>query len=75
MTFVLVKLICRPLLWQNASLVAQTVKKLPVMQETRVQLLSQEDSLEKEIAAHSRILAWKNPMDRDAWRVHTESGT
>ena len=52
MTFVLVKLICRPLLCQSACLVAQTVKKLPVMQETRVRLLSQKDSLEKEIAAH-----------------------
>ena len=36
------------------------------MQETR---LSQVDSLEKEIAAHSSILAWKNSMDIEAWRV------
>ena len=38
------------------SLVAQTVKNLPAMQETGVQSLSQEDPLEKEIATHSSIL-------------------
>ena len=38
---------------------AQSVKSLPAMQETRVQSLGREDPLEKEIAAHSRILAWK----------------
>ena len=35
------------------------VKGLPVMQETRVRFLSQEDPLEKEMATHSKILAWK----------------
>ena len=47
----------------EASLVAHTVKNLPAMQETRVQALGQEDSLEKEMAIHSRILVsifpWK----------------
>ena len=38
---------------------AQMVKRLPTMQEMWVQSLGQEDPLEKEIAAHSRILAWK----------------
>ena len=38
---------------------AQTVKHLTVMQETRVQSLGWEDPLEKEMAAHSSILAWK----------------
>ena len=47
----------------------QTVEKLPVMQDTRVQSLSQEASLEKEITAHSSVLAWKNPMDREAWQA------
>ena len=42
-----------------ASLIAQWVKKLPAMQETQVQLLGQEDPLEKEMAIHSSILAWK----------------
>ena len=49
------------------SLVAQTVKRLPTMQETRVQSLGQEDLLEKEMATHSSILVWKNPMDGGAW--------
>ena len=39
------------------SLVAQTVKNLPTMQETRVLSLGQEDPLEKEMATHSSILA------------------
>ena len=42
-----------------ASIVAQTVKNLPAMQETQVQSLGQEDSLEKEMTTHSSILAWK----------------
>ena len=42
-----------------SSLVAQMVKHLPAMQETRVQSLGWEDPLEKEMATHSSILAWK----------------
>ena len=45
----------------EASLVAQTVKSLPAMQETWVRSLSWEDPLEKEMATHSSILAWKTP--------------
>ena len=41
----------------KSSLVAQMVKNLPVMQETRVRSLGQEDPLEKGMAAHSSILA------------------
>ena len=44
-----------------ASLVAQTVKHLPAMRETRVRSLGWEDPLEKEMATHSSILAWKIP--------------
>ena len=44
-----------------SSLVAQLVKNLPAMQETRVQSLGQEDPLEKETATHSSILAWRIP--------------
>ena len=40
---------------------AQTVKRLPTMQETRVQPLCWEDLLEKEMATHFSILAWKIP--------------
>ena len=44
-----------------ASLIAQSVKNLPVLQETPVRFLGQEDPLEKEMATHSSILAWKIP--------------
>ena len=42
------------------------VKNLPAMQETWVQSLGQEDPLEKEMATHSSILAWKT-LDRGTW--------
>ena len=45
----------------RASLVAQTVNNPPAVQETQVQSLGQEDPLEKEMAAHSSILAWRTP--------------
>ena len=52
---------------KGASLVALVVKNLPAnARETRVQSLGQEDPLEKEMATHSSILAWRNPMDRGA---------
>ena len=44
---------------------AQTVKNLPVKQETRVQSLDQEDPLEKGIANHSSILAWRIPWTEE----------
>ena len=47
-------------LLEETSLVAQTVKHLPTMQETWVQSLGQEDALEKEMATHSSTLAWKS---------------
>ena len=43
----------------GASLVAQLVKNLPAVQEIRVRSLGWEDPLEKEMATHSSILAWK----------------
>ena len=46
-----------------ASLIAQLVKNLPAMQETWVQPLGWEDPLEKEMAIHSSILAWKIPLE------------
>ena len=39
------------------------------MQDTWVQSLGWEDPLEKEMATHSSILAWGNPMDRGAWQT------
>ena len=45
--------------------VAQTVKRLPAVQETLVQSLGWEDLLEKEMATHSRILAWEIPWSEE----------
>ena len=45
----------------GASLMAQTVKNLPIMQGTQVQSLGREDPLEKGMATHSSILAWRIP--------------
>ena len=49
----------------RTSLVAQMVKHLPTMWETRIQSLGQEDLLEKEMAAHSSTLAWKIPWTEE----------
>ena len=46
------------------------VKNLPAMQETRVQSLGQEDPLEKGMATHSSILAWKIPWTVEPGRLH-----
>ena len=51
------------------SLVAQMVKNLPTVRETWVQSLGWKDPLEKGMATHSSILAWRIPMDRGAWRA------
>ena len=51
------------------SLGAQMLKYLPTMQETRVQSL--EDLLEKEMATHSRILAWKIPWTEEPGRLQS----
>ena len=48
---------------------AQTVKNLPAMQKTQVQSLSQGDSLEKEMAIHSSILAWNIPWTEEPDRL------
>ena len=57
------------------SLVAQTVKRLPTMQETQVQSLDWEDLLEKEMATHSSILAWKIPWTEATVHGVTKSRT
>ena len=51
------------------AVVAQTVKHLPVMWETRVQSLGQEDPLEKEMETHSSTLAWKMPWTEETGRL------
>ena len=55
-----------PFQYSWASLVAQLVKNLPAMQETRVRALDWEDALEEGMTTHSSILAWRIPMDRGA---------
>ena len=50
---------------QMTSLVAQTVKRLPTMQETQVRSLRQEDPREKETATHPSTLAWKIPWKEE----------
>ena len=49
----------------RTSLVAQTVRNLPAMQETWVLCLGQEDPLEKEMATCSSILAWRTPWTEE----------
>ena len=53
----------------QASLLAQTVKKLPAIQVMQVRSLGREDPLEEDMATHSSILAWRIPMDRGAWQA------
>ena len=53
------------------SLIAQLVNHLPAMQETRVQFLGREDRLEKEVATHSSILAWRIPWTEDSDRLQS----
>ena len=53
------------------SLVAQTVKNLPAMQGTQVQSLGQEDPLEKDMATHSSILAWRIPWTKEPGRLQS----
>ena len=50
---------------------AQTVKSLPAVQETRVRSLGREDPLEKEMATHSSILAWKIPWMEEFGRLQS----
>ena len=54
-----------------ASLVAQMVNRLPTMQETQVQSLGWGDPLEKEMAPHSSILAWKIPWMEEPGRLQS----
>ena len=53
------------------SLVAQTVKRLSTIWETRVQSLGQDDPLEKEMAIHSSTIAWKIPWTEEPGRLQS----
>ena len=55
----------------GASLVVQMVKNLPAVQETWVRSLGQEDPLEKEMATHSSILAWRIPWIAEPRRLQS----
>ena len=55
----------------RASQVAQMVKHLPAMLETWVQFLGREDPLEKEMATHSSIFAWKIPWTEEPGRLQS----
>ena len=55
----------RPFFFDRASLVAQRLKCLPAMWETWVRSLGWEDSLEKDMATHSSILAWRIPWTEE----------
>ena len=54
-----------------SSLVAQKLKRLPPMHETGVQSLGREDPLEKEMAIHSSIFAWKIPWIEEPGRLYS----
>ena len=56
---------------EGASLMVQTVKNLPAMQETQVQFLGWKDSLEKEMATHASILAWEIPWTEEPGRLQS----
>ena len=51
---------------------AQKVKRLPAMRETQVRSLGREDPLEKEMATHSSILAWKIPRTEEPGRLQSQ---
>ena len=55
----------------KASLVAQTVKRLSTFWETQVQALGWEDPLEKEMAIHSRTIAWRIPWTEEPGRLQS----
>ena len=54
-----------------ASLMAQTVKNLPVMQETQIKSLGQEDPLKKEMPTHSSVPAWRIPWTEEPGRLQS----
>ena len=58
--------------FHSSSLVAQMVKHLPIVRETQVQSLGREDLLEKEMATHSSILAWKIPWTEEPGRLQSK---
>ena len=70
-TYVCISTLLKILFPYRASLVAPTVKNSPAMQETRVQSLSWEDPLEKEMPTHFSTLAWKIPRMEEPGRLQS----
>ena len=52
-------------------MVAQILKNLPAIQETQIRSLGEEDPLEKGMATHSRIFAWRTPWTEEAGRLQS----
>ena len=57
-----------------SSLVTQTVKNSPALQETWIRSLGWEDYLEKGMASHSSVLAWRNPWTEELGRLLSSTG-
>ena len=57
--------------YNGASLVAQSVKNPPALQETGIQSLGQVDPLQEGMATHSSILAWRIPWTEEPGRLHS----
>ena len=55
----------------STNLILRGSRKLPTMQETQVQPLCQEDPLEKGMATHSSVLAWRIPWTEEAGGLHS----
>ena len=55
----------------SASLVAQSIKNLPAIEETRVRFLGLEDPLEKEMETHSSLLPWRIPWTEEPGRLQS----
>ena len=56
---------------EPCSLIAQSVKNLPAVQETQVRFLGWEDPLEKEMTTHPNILAWRIPWTEEPGRLQS----
>ena len=67
-------LYCLILHCKQAFLLAQKVKNLPSLQESQVPSLCQEDPLEKEMATHSSILAWRIPRTEEPGKLFSPRG-
>ena len=71
MKWAVVLIILWVLEFDQASLVAQRLKRLPPMRETQVRSLGREDALEKEMVIHSSILAWRIPWTEKPGRLQS----